>query len=51
MKKVTFITKGIRVSKICKNEFYVEKFRQDMAAKYNVLFSTIPYIIKTEPLN
>jgi hypothetical protein len=51
MTKVTFITKGIKVSKICKNEYYIEKFRQDMAAKYNVLFTTIPYMIKKEPLN
>ena len=43
--KMTLISKDIRVVKICNSEKQVTIFERDMPAKYNLLFSNIPYII------
>jgi hypothetical protein len=45
MIKVTFITKGVNVSKIVETEKKAYRFGQDMAAKYGVLFTDTPYAI------
>lgn len=45
MIKMTLISKGIKVEKICKSEIECFKFERDMPAKYNLLFSKIPYVI------
>ena len=44
--KVTLISKWIKISKNCKNNIEIEKFKRDMPAKYNLLFSNIPYAIQ-----
>ena len=43
--KMTLISKGIKVEKVCKTEREVFVFERDMPAKYNLLFSGIPYTI------
>jgi hypothetical protein len=45
MIKVTFITGNIKVSKVVDSEKKAYRFGQDMAAKYEVLFTNTPYII------
>lgn len=45
--EMTLIAKGIKVSKICKSEKEVFIFSRDYPAKYGLLFSKKPYIIKT----
>lgn len=45
--KITLISKLIKVSKLCKNTLEIEKFKRDMPAKHNLLFSDIPYVIQT----
>lgn len=42
---MTLISKGIKVSKICKTEREVYVFERDMPAKHGLLFSKIPYMI------
>lgn len=42
---MTLLSKGIKVTKVCKNNSEVYKFERDMPAKYNLLFSKTPYII------
>lgn len=49
--KMTLVSKGINIEKICKNEFEVYQFERDMPAKYNLLFSNIPYAIGKINLN
>ena len=43
-----FAKDKIQVEKICLNEKQKYKFERDMPAKYGLLFSKIPYYIKTE---
>ena len=43
--EMTLLSKGIKVTKVCKNNSEVYKFERDMPAKYNLLFSKTPYII------
>ena len=43
--KMTLISKGINVSKICKTERECFVFERDMPAKYNLLFTKIPYAV------
>jgi hypothetical protein len=43
--KMTLISKGIKVEKICNNEKEAFIFERDMPAKYNLLYSKIPYAI------
>jgi hypothetical protein len=45
MIKVTFITGNVIVSKVVDSEKKAYRFGQDMAAKYEVLFSNTPYVI------
>ena len=46
MIKVTVISENVNVSKDCKTEKQAYRFEQDMAAKYGLLFSSIPYYVK-----
>jgi len=43
--KMTLISKGIKVEKICTSQRDIYIFERDMPAKYNLLFSNIPYLI------
>ena len=43
--KMTLISKDIYVKKICTSEIQIKNFVRDMPAKYNLLFSKIPYVI------
>jgi len=43
--EMSLLSKGIKVTKVCKNEIECFKFERDMPAKYNLLFTNIPYII------
>lgn len=43
--EMTLLSKGIKVTKVCKNERECFKFERDMPAKYNLLFSKTPYVI------
>lgn len=43
---VTLIAPWIKFTKNCKDNISVEKFRRDIPAKYNLLFSNIPYAIR-----
>ena len=43
---VTLISKWIKVSKKCTSNVEIEKFKRDIPAKYNLLFSNIPYAIR-----
>ncbi len=43
--RVTLLARGIKVTKICKNDLQIQKFERDMPAKYNLLFTSTPYII------
>jgi hypothetical protein len=43
--KMSLISKGIKVEKVCTNQREVFTFERDMPAKYNLLFSGIPYVI------
>jgi len=43
--EMSLLSKGIKVTKVCKNERECFKFERDMPAKYNLLFTNIPYII------
>jgi len=49
--KMTLISKGIKVEKICKTEHECYIFERDMPAKYGLLFSKIPYAIGWMDLN
>lgn len=42
---VTLIAPWIKVTKKCNDTISIEKFKRDIPAKYNLLFSTIPYVI------
>ena len=47
MKELTLISKGVKVTKVCKNEREVAIFKRDMPAKYHLLFQTdTPYAIQ-----
>lgn len=51
MYQVTLISKGIKVTKICKSQSEVYVFHRDMPCKYNLLFQTeVPYAIMTKEL-
>lgn len=51
MYQVTLISKGINVTKLCKNKNEVRIFHRDMPCKYGLLFQTeIPYMIQTKPI-
>ncbi len=51
MKELTLIAKGIKVTKVCKNEREVAIFKRDMPAKYRLLFQTeTPYAIQEKEL-
>lgn len=43
--KMSLISKGINVEKICATQREVFNFERDMPAKYNLLFSKTPYVI------
>jgi hypothetical protein len=43
--KMTLISKGIKVEKICTTEKEAFIFERDMPAKYELLFTKIPYAI------
>ena len=43
--KMTLIAKGVNVEKVCTSERECFVFERDMPAKYNLLFSKIPYVI------
>ena len=43
--KVTFLAKGIKVTKEVRED-RIEYFRQDMLAKYDLLFKKEPHLIK-----
>lgn len=43
--KMTLISKGIKVEKICKTEKECFIFERDIPAKYDLLFSKKPYLI------
>lgn len=43
---VTLIAPWINFTKNCKDNIAVEKFKRDIPAKYNLLFSNIPYAIR-----
>jgi hypothetical protein len=45
MYKMTLLSKGIKVEKICKNEREAFIFERDMPVKYNLLFTKVPYVI------
>jgi len=45
--KIILISKWIKVLKVCKSNIEIEKFKRDIPAKYNLLFSDIPYVIQT----
>ena len=49
--KMTLLAKGIKVEKVCTTERQVFNFERDMPAKYNLLFSKIPYMIGKRNLN
>ncbi len=49
--KMTLISKGIKVEKICTTEREVYIFNRDMPAKYGLLFTDIPYVIGKTNLN
>ena len=51
MKELTLIAKGIKVTKVCKNEREVAIFYRDMPAKYRLLFQTeIAYAIQEKEI-
>lgn len=43
--KMSLITKGIKIEKVCASEREIRTFERDMPAKYNLLFSKMPYVI------
>ena len=43
--KMTLVSKGIKVEKICTTEKEAFIFERDMPAKHQLLFSKIPYAI------
>lgn len=43
--KMQLISKGIKVEKVCTSEYEAYIFERDMPAKYNLLFSKIPYAV------
>ena len=43
--KMTLVSPGIKVEKICKSEKEAFIFERDMPAKYELLFTKIPYAI------
>jgi hypothetical protein len=43
--KMTLVSKGIKVEKIVTTEKGAYIFERDMPAKYNLLFTNIPYMI------
>jgi len=43
--EMSLISEGIKVKKLCKSEKECYVFERDMPAKYNLLFSKIPYLI------
>ena len=49
--KMTLISKGIKVEKICTTQHEVFIFERDIPAKYHLLFSKTPYIIGKINLN
>lgn len=49
--KMTLLSKGVKVSKECKNDYEAYIFERDMPAKYNLLFTKTPYIIQRTYLN
>ena len=51
MYQVTLISKGIKLTKICKSQKEVNTFHRDMPCKYGLLFQTkIPYAIQVKEL-
>lgn len=49
--EMSLIAKGILVKKICKTAWEVRNFNTNMPAKYNLLFSKLPYAIGTKYLD
>ena len=49
--KITLISKGIKESKVCFSEKELYIFERDVPAKYNLLFTKIPYIISKQNLD
>ncbi len=49
--RMTLIAKGIKVEKTCKTQREVRTFERDMPAKYDLLFSSEPYMIGKVNLN
>ena len=49
--KMTLISKGIKIEKICTNEHECFLFERDMPAKHGLLFSGKEYIIVKTNLN
>jgi hypothetical protein len=45
MYKMTLISKGLKIEKICNSEYECFIFERDMPAKYDLLFSGKPYLI------
>ena len=43
--EMSLLSKGIKVTKVCKNANECFKFERDMPAKYNLLFTKTPYVI------
>jgi len=43
--KMSLISKGVKVEKICYSERECFIFERDMPAKYNLLFTNIPYVV------
>jgi protein tyrosine/serine phosphatase len=44
--KMTLISKGVNIEKVCTTEIEIYTFERDMPAKHNLLFSNKPYLIK-----
>jgi hypothetical protein len=43
--KMTLISEGIKVEKVCSTQREIFTFERDMPAKYGLLFSKKPYVI------
>jgi len=46
---VTFLSKDFKITKLVRED-RVENFRQDILAKYNLLFTNYPHLIKVTEL-
>ena len=49
--EMSLLSKGIKVTKVCKNANECFKFERDMPAKYNLLFTKTPYVIGKRYIN